>query len=71
MSIRQGNDIIASTPAVDTVPQQGSANLITSGGVYTAIENIDVLPSQTGNTGKFLTTDGTDASWADVGGLPD
>jgi len=24
------------------------------------------LPSQTGNAGKFLTTDGTDASWADV-----
>ena len=23
------------------------------------------LPSQTGNTGKFLTTDGTDASWSD------
>jgi len=28
----------------------------------------DSLPSQTGNTGKFLTTDGTDASWADVSG---
>ena len=26
------------------------------------------LPSQTGNNGKFLTTDGTDASWA--AGLP-
>lgn len=25
----------------------------------------DVLPSQTGNAGKFLTTDGTDASWSD------
>jgi len=24
------------------------------------------LPDQTGNAGKFLTTDGTDASWADV-----
>lgn len=29
------------------------------------------LPSQTGNSGKFLTTDGTDASWAAIsGGLP-
>lgn len=27
---------------------------------------IDALPLQTGNSGKFLTTDGTDASWADV-----
>lgn len=26
----------------------------------------DSLPSQTGNAGKFLTTDGTDASWADT-----
>jgi len=25
----------------------------------------DELPSQTGNAGKFLTTDGTDASWSD------
>lgn len=28
----------------------------------------DSLPSQTGNAGKFLTTDGTDASWAEVQG---
>ena len=27
------------------------------------------LPSQTGNAGKFLTTDGTDASWATVNAL--
>ena len=38
MSIRKGNDIIASTPAVDTVPQQGPANVITSGGVYAALQ---------------------------------
>ena len=29
----------------------------------------DPLPSQTGNAGKFLTTDGTDASWAAVNAL--
>ena len=28
------------------------------------------LPSQSGNSGKFLTTDGTNPSWATVGGLP-
>ena len=32
--------------------------------VQTQIDNIDPLPSQTGNDGLFLTTDGTDASWA-------
>lgn len=26
---------------------------------------LDLLPSQTGQSGKFLTTDGTDASWSD------
>jgi len=28
------------------------------------------LPTQTGNSGKYLTTDGTDASWDDVESLP-
>lgn len=30
------------------------------------LENIDALPDQTGNTGKFLKTDGSKASWEDV-----
>lgn len=31
----------------------------------------DALPSQTGHSGEYLTTDGTDASWATIsGGLP-
>ena len=29
------------------------------------LENIDALPDQTGNSGKFLTTDGSTASWSD------
>lgn len=34
--------------------------------------NLDIngLPSQTGQSGKYLTTDGTDASWANVDALP-
>lgn len=36
--------------------------------VQDQIDNIDPLPSQTGNNGLFLTTDGTDASWAAAGG---
>lgn len=27
---------------------------------------VDALPSQTGNTGKYLTTNGTSASWATI-----
>lgn len=33
---------------------------------WTAIEVQDGLPSQTGQSGKFLTTNGTDASWSDT-----
>lgn len=32
--------------------------------------DIDALPAQSGQSGKFLTTDGTDASWANVDALP-
>ena len=35
--------------------------------VKTAIDAKDSLPSQSGQSGKFLTTNGTTASWADVG----
>lgn len=34
--------------------------------VKAAIDAKDSLPSQTGNNGKFLTTNGTTASWAEV-----
>ena len=58
------------TLSIDSTPTNGSNNLVTSGGVYTAINNVDALPSQTGQSGKFLTTDGTDASWASVPSAP-
>ena len=32
----------------------------------TKIDNKDSLPSQIGKAGKFLTTDGTNASWGDA-----
>lgn len=34
------------------------------------ITGIDALPDQTGNNGKYLTTDGTDASWATLNASP-
>tara|TARA_R110000787_G_scaffold285906_1_gene402679 strand:- start:176 stop:2206 length:2031 start_codon:yes stop_codon:yes gene_type:complete len=33
------------------------------------LNGLDEIPSQSGNTGKFLTTDGSAASWGTVGGL--
>jgi len=38
--------------------------------VDTEIANIDALPAQSGNSGKFLTTNGSIASWANVDALP-
>lgn len=38
---------------------------VTSVNGQTGAVTVDTLPSQTGNAGKFLTTDGTDASWSD------
>ena len=40
------------------------ANAYTKAEVNTIVENIDALPSQSGNNGKYLSTDGTNASWA-------
>lgn len=53
-----------------TVP--GTAgNVLTSDGTSWSSQPAPIsLPTQTGNTGKYLTTDGTNASWATVvGGL--
>jgi hypothetical protein len=41
--------------------------LTVAGGVPTWATPASGLPSQTGNAGKFLTTDGTNASWANTG----
>lgn len=41
-------------------------SLVGSGNV-----DIDALPTQTGQAGKFLTTDGTNASWAEASVTPD
>ena len=38
--------------------------------IQTQLDNKDSLPSQTGNSGEFLTTNGTVASWAAVDALP-
>ena len=45
----------------------GQALVKTSGSNYdVAWGTIDSLPSQSGNTGKYLTTNGSTASWSDV-----
>lgn len=51
-------DTLVSGTNIKTV---NNNSLLGSGNV-----DIDALPEQTGQSGKFLTTDGTDASWGDV-----
>jgi hypothetical protein len=54
----------ATTSYVDTAESDAvaTANAYTD----TEISNLDALPSQTGNSGKYLTTDGTNASWGTI-----
>ena len=35
-------------------------------GLEDTLENLDTLPSQSGNNGKYLTTDGSVASWGEI-----
>lgn len=54
--------------ATDTKYTAGTNITISEQNVISA--DVDALPSQTGQSGKFLTTDGTDASWAAIDSLP-
>jgi thiazole synthase ThiGH ThiG subunit len=52
----------APTPAIDDV----STQIATTEFVTLAMSNVSSLPSQTGNAGKYLTTNGTISNWGDV-----
>jgi hypothetical protein len=49
---------------VGTNGQYLKADSATTSGL--AWSTVDALPSQTGNNGKYLTTNGTTASWAAI-----
>lgn len=57
-ALNDKQDTLVSGTNIKTV---NGNSLLGSGNV-----DIDALPSQTGHSGEFLTTDGTDASWADI-----
>ena len=48
----------------------GTATATAFSGDGSALTGIDSLPSQTGNAGEFLTTDGTNASWTPLSTSP-
>lgn len=61
-----GNPIKTTYQKVSNLSQvinESTTNYPSCNAVKTAIDAKDSLPSQTGNAGKFLTTDGTNASW--------
>lgn len=78
IATNNGLDIVAQTkfdtaPTTDDNTTYASAldvSLMRKAQVATAIadavSNIDALPDQTGNAGKFLQTNGDEASWAEV-----
>lgn len=56
-------DVVITSPTNEQILQYNGTNWVNA--------DIDALPSQTGEAGKYLTTDGTTASWATVDALPD
>jgi hypothetical protein len=67
-----GTDVVDATTYLSSLTL-GTALPIASGGTgqTTATAAFNALaPSQTSNTGKYLTTNGTDTSWATVDALP-
>ena len=59
-------DMIYASGTNRTIGSSGQV-LTVAGGVPTWSSSVTGLPSQTGNAGKYLTTDGTNASWASTG----
>ena len=57
-----------STSPVQSVAPSTAGNVLTSTGTtWTSSPPVTGLPSQTGNAGKYLTTDGTNPSWTTTG----
>jgi hypothetical protein len=70
------NELISDIEFIDAenIINTASAGVLeTISSIYATIENVnnlDTFPSQTSQSGKYLTTDGTDTSWASVDALP-
>lgn len=60
-----GNEVLAGKLTVGAGPTN-NMDVATKQYVDTAVGTVDALPSQSGQSGKFLTTNGTEASWATV-----
>ena len=61
----------APTAQVGTNTNQIATTKFVKSEIEDALQNVDLLPDQTGNDGKYLKTDGAVASWERVDALPD
>ena len=61
------SDIATKAPLSDPT-FTGTVTATAFSGDGSGLTGVDSLPSQTGNNGLFLTTDGSTASWAEAGG---
>lgn len=59
-----GATLTAATPSSGDATTKVATTAFVSAAAFTS-----ALPGQTGNAGKFVTTDGTDASWGSVAGV--
>ena len=62
------NPALTGTPTAPTASVGTSTTQIATTGFVAATAFAAILPAQTGNAGKFITTDGTTASWSPVAG---
>lgn len=67
VNFTQGSLDTLAIGALETVDITATGDVDFTGATVTGI---DALPSQTGNNGKYLTTDGSTASWATINATP-
>ena len=76
----QGLAASVAVGTVTTLPPGSQATVVNRGTATAAVfdfsipqgekgDSVDILPSQEGNSGKFLTTDGSVAKWENISGL--
>ena len=70
ITINTGTTLIGTSTQFKITGGTAGQALITDGSGGISIGTVDALPTQATNVGKFLTTDGTNASWATVDALP-
>lgn len=58
VAINEITDVVITSASADEVLQYDGTNWVNA--------PIDALPDQSGNAGKYLTTDGTNASWDEI-----